>query len=569
MAGKRFHVIAVLMASVACGFVPQCALARDRQVYQFDLPAQDLGDALRAVAAKAGWELYASADDLNGVPAPRLRGTFTAREAVEQLVRGTDLSVRFEKGAVIVRGRSAVAAGNGDEKDIIVTGSHIRDGSLAVATTTVTRQDMESGGQTDLGEVVRSLPQNFGGGQNPGVGFGVGGINSNVNSASSINLRGLGPDATLTLLNGHRLPYDSAFAGVDISAIPVAAVDRIEIVADGASALYGSDAVAGVANVILRRDFDGVRTTARIGAATDGGDFETQATVVGGQKWASGGFIATYDFDRNTAVSAEQRSFAPTLQPGTTLYPSQRRHAATLSGHQKLSDSLTFSFDALYSKRWSDTFSYATGPAGLTESHFKPTVQTWSITPDLTADLGGGWQADAFAAYGEDKTRYDTTRTPPVGASTISAGCYCSSAISAELGANGPLLRLPAGALRVAFGGGYRWNVLGYSRYAGNTITGRFDASRKSYYAYGEAEIPIVSSDQHIPLVSRLELSVAARFEDYPGMRRIATPRLAMLYAPLPGIDIRASWGRSFKAPTLYQQFVGYETFLLPAAGYG
>jgi hypothetical protein len=203
MAGKRFHVIAVLMASVAYGFVPQCALARDRQVYQFDLPAQNLGDALRAVAAKAGWELYASADDLNGVPAPRLRGTFTAREAVEQLVRGTDLSVRFEKGAVIVRGRSAVAAGNGDEKDIIVTGSHIRDGSLAVATTTVTRQDMESGGQTDLGEVVRSLPQNFGGGQNPGVGFGVGGINSNVNSASSINLRGLGPDATLTLLNGH------------------------------------------------------------------------------------------------------------------------------------------------------------------------------------------------------------------------------------------------------------------------------------------------------------------------------------------------------------------------------
>src|SRR3546814_4210152 len=54
--------------------------------------------------------------------------------------------------------------------------------------------------------------------------------------------------------------YDGAFQGVDISAIPLAALDRLEIVADGASALYGSDAVGGVANIILRRDFDGIRS---------------------------------------------------------------------------------------------------------------------------------------------------------------------------------------------------------------------------------------------------------------------------------------------------------------------
>src|SRR3546814_5220261 len=76
--------------------------------------------------------------------------------------------------------------------------------------------------------------------------------NGNLDSSSQLNLRGLGPDATLTLLNGHRLPYGGAFAGIDISAIPVAAVERLEIVPDGASAQYGSDAVAGVANKIGR-----------------------------------------------------------------------------------------------------------------------------------------------------------------------------------------------------------------------------------------------------------------------------------------------------------------------------
>ncbi|WP_342249216.1 TonB-dependent receptor [Sphingomonas sp. OTU376] len=573
MAGTRTHIIIIaLLTSVAATALPSQAWGQESPVYEFDLPAQDLGDALRAVAARAGWELYAPADQVNGVPAPRLQGRLTARQAIEQLLAGSDLRARFSKGAVIIRGglipprdADAISA----PTDIVVTGSHIRGGSIAVAGTTITRESIESRGQTDLGEVVRNLPQNFSGGQNPGVGFGVGGTNANVNSASSINLRGLGPDATLTLLNGHRLPYDSAYAGVDISAIPVAAVDRIEIVTDGASALYGSDAVAGVANVLLRRDFSGLSTSVRTGFATDGGDFETQTTAVGGSIWATGGFIATYDFDRNSAVRAEQRSFASTLQSGTTLFPSQRRHAVTLSGHQQLSDAIRFKLDGLFSKRWSDTYSYAVGSAGRTKSHFSPTVQVWSITPEISADLGSDWRVDAFASYGKDQTRYATTRTPPAGSPTLSAGCYCSSTLAAEISANGPLFRLPAGDLRIALGAGYRRNALDYSRYASSALIGRFNADRQSYYAYGEAEFPLVSPNQNIRLVNRLTVSAAGRFESYPGMARITTPRIALLYAPVRGVDVRAAWGKSFKAPTLYQQYVGYETFLLPAAGYG
>src|SRR3546814_5076716 len=74
--------------------------------------------------------------------------------------------------------------------------------------------------------------------------------------------------------------YDGAFQGVDISAIPLAALDRLEIVADGASALYGSDAVGDVANIILRRDFDGIWSSARISGTTEGGNFQQQYGLV-------------------------------------------------------------------------------------------------------------------------------------------------------------------------------------------------------------------------------------------------------------------------------------------------
>jgi outer membrane cobalamin receptor len=158
-------------------------------------------------------------------------------------------------------------------------------------------------------------------------------------------LRGLGADATLTLLNGHRLPYDSAFGGVDISAIPVAAVERIDVVADGSSALYGSDAVAGVVNVVLRPDHVGLATSTQIGTSTQGGDFQQQADLVTGTRWAGGGVMLAYDFAHNSAILARQRDFAGSLPADNTLYGEQRRHAVTATLHQDLAPGLTLRLD--------------------------------------------------------------------------------------------------------------------------------------------------------------------------------------------------------------------------------
>jgi iron complex outermembrane receptor protein len=150
-----------------------------------------------------------------------------------------------------------------------VTGTRIRGASGPSPVIVMTRRGLEEQGLADMASVSRIIPQNFTGGQNPGVAGGgdQGGYN-NINNSTTLNLRGLGSDATLTLINGHRLPYDAVNQGVDISTIPLAALERIEVITDGASALYGSDAVGGVANLILRRDYDGLQTSARVGAST-------------------------------------------------------------------------------------------------------------------------------------------------------------------------------------------------------------------------------------------------------------------------------------------------------------
>src|SRR5690348_14607978 len=180
---------------------------------------------------------------------------------------------------------------------VTVTGTRIRGGDTPSPVITIGSEQIQQEGFTDLGELIRSVPQNFSGGQNPGVT--VGAIqgdpsNQNVTGGSGLNLRGLGPDATLTLLNGRRLSYGGFSQAVDISAIPVEAVERVEIVPDGASAIYGSDAVGGVANVILKRDFDGVTVGARYGGATDGGLITHEYNATAGTAWASGGLIATF-----------------------------------------------------------------------------------------------------------------------------------------------------------------------------------------------------------------------------------------------------------------------------------
>lgn len=447
---------------------------------------------------------------------------------------------------------------------IVVTGTRIRGARVIGETISLEREAIIAAGQVDLGEAVRALPQNFSGGQNPGVGSGSGLINQNINSASSANLRGLGPDATLTLLNGHRLPYNSAFQGIDISAIPLAAVERIDVLPDGASALYGSDAVGGVINVILRRDFEGVATSAQLGTSTSGGNFRQQVDVVAGTTWNGGGFVVAYDFANNSEIEASQRDYTPDLIGETSLFPSIERHAVTLSAHHDIAPGVEISLDALYSKRTSDFFA-GTPQQGIARD---PSVEGYTLAPSVLIDIGSGWEARLLGVFGRDRTRFRSTFLPASGPSRVASGRYFNEIFSFEAGAEGPLFALPGGDARLAVGLGLRDN-----RLESETLNGArsfaFDETQRARFGYAELYLPLVSEDTGIEGVAQLTVSGALRYEDYPGLDRLAVPRIAVRYSPIESLTLRGSWARSFKAPTLFQQFTFFETILLPAAAFG
>ncbi|AXU20355.1 hypothetical protein C7W88_16885 [Novosphingobium sp. THN1] len=132
--------------------------------------------------------------------------------------------------------------------------------------------------------------------------------NANIASGASINLRGLGTSSTLTLVDGNRLALGAASSIVDISLIPASAIERIEVLADGASAIYGSDAVAGVVNVRLRRGYEGAETSFRVGMAD--GFSEVQASQLAGLRWNSGSLMAAYEFYRRDRLGAQDRDYA-------------------------------------------------------------------------------------------------------------------------------------------------------------------------------------------------------------------------------------------------------------------
>src|SRR3546814_16669142 len=103
-----------------------------------------------------------------------------------------------------------------------------------------------------------------------------------------------------------------------------------------------------------------------------------------------------------------------------------------------------------------------------------------------------------------------------------------------------------------------------YSQVRDGALVADFDVNRDSHFFFGEANIPVVGPAQQLALVNRLTVTAALRSEDYPGMGRVMTPTLGLVYEPVPNIAIKASRARSLKAPKLSQPYVASETSLLP-----
>ena len=229
-------------------------------------------------------------------------------------------------------GSAIGAAGSNTGAEIVVTGSRIRGvGAVGQNVISVDRGDIIKAGAQTTGDLLRQVPQvvNLGADESHG---GAQNGTANVTSGTGINLRGIGPAATLVLLNGRRLP-NSGTQGqfTDPSVIPTIAVQRVEVVADGASAIYGSDAVAGVVNFILRNDYQGLETDARYGFGD--GYSEYQVSALGGVHWASGHAMLAYERTYHSSLSGDSRDFhtSDLLSQGGHDYRSMQCSPGTLT----------------------------------------------------------------------------------------------------------------------------------------------------------------------------------------------------------------------------------------------
>lgn len=447
---------------------------------------------------------------------------------------------------------------------VTVTGTRIRGGTTPSPVITIGSEQIQQEGFTDLGEVIRSVPQNFSGGQNPGVAgvSGGSGSNQNITGGSGIDLRGLGPDATLTLLNGRRMSYGGYAQAVDISAIPVDAVERIEIVPDGASAIYGSDAVGGVANVILRPDFDGVTVGTRYGGATDGGLITREYNATAGANWATGGLIAAVEKTSNDPIHSDQRDYTRSMYQPSTLWQGSNLRSGLFSLHQSLGDVAELHLDALGNDRESHTaLAY---PSVYYPYNVK--TETTLLAPGLEVWLPGDWTLTLGGAVGKEKNSVSQPTVSRADGEVTASGlvAYRNKSLTYEIGAEGPLFTLPGGEARLATGAGYRYNEFLYQ--IGNAINA--DGDESSRFAYAELNLPLVGSQQSIGGIERLALTGALRTED-GDYGRVTTPKLGVIYSPSADFSFKASWGRSFKAPTLLQRYTAGNAIYYPAATFG
>jgi iron complex outermembrane receptor protein len=212
-------------------------------------------------------------------------------------------------GLMMVCAAPVLAAGaeDSDITEVVVTGTRVRGaepvGSAVIA---LDREALVDAGQVTIDRIIRDIPQNFDLGVSENSRAQSGGA-GNIVYGNTVNLRGVGPYATLIMVDGHRVTNNSR--STDPSILPTLAVGRIEVVADGASAIYGSDAVAGVVNVIPRRDLDGVEVFGRKGFA-DQKHF-TEAVYGGafGKVWDGGQVMLAYEHVDRDNLSGDDRSF--------------------------------------------------------------------------------------------------------------------------------------------------------------------------------------------------------------------------------------------------------------------
>lgn len=337
------YPVRVLLLSMACS----AALAAQAQAApgRIDLPAGELTTALNTLAKQSGTQLVYRADQLKGRRTSGVQGATSTDQALDRLLQGSGFQARRDaSGAVLIVQADAAprrapaprpapqeappggGAAQAEEpvtqmETLQVTGSRIKRAEIEgpAPITVVTAEQIQAAGLTSVPDVLRSLSQNSGsvyGQQNT----------TNAQStpgAQAVDLRGLGPNHTLVLINGRRiadfpLPLNGRSNFTDIGNIPLGMIDRIEVLTGSASAVYGSDAMAGVINFILKKSTDGTILDYRYGDTERGGGESHKLTLTTGfERGDFSGIVGVELLDKRPLWGFERRNQDSTFDAPT------------------------------------------------------------------------------------------------------------------------------------------------------------------------------------------------------------------------------------------------------------
>lgn len=650
-----------------------------------NIPAGDAARTIHDLIDQAKLQSLFLVDQLAGITTNPVAGKLEVTEALEIMLHGTGVRYTFDERSrfvsferpepqevgtaehvevaqAAIRTQSSMTYDEaqrlryqfGSEPDlsqVVITGTRIR-GVMDIMSPleVVPQREIKKAPYATIQDVMKGMPLNSGSGwgEDPSP-------TTNFMRGTAANLRGLGEGATLVLVNGRRQPY-SGLQGefVDLSGIPASIVDRVEVLPDGASATYGSDAIAGVVNIITRTGFEGWETQLRGGTAL-GGASERLFSQLFGTQWEGGGLVASYQYADRSRLQALDRAYAATtdksqfggddlrtylsspgnvLDPRTLtpaygigaggleqgninlynrnetidLLPDRQSQNVYFMATQKLGDRIELFAEGRFGKRGveftttpsqevlvvprSNPFvvnPFAPIPFTYVGYNFVNDLGSVEIDADSRAytgstgigiDVGDSWRVTASGSYGVERMRYTLdnavdlaalaaalrdpnpeTAFDPIGGrtnpSTLNAirGTRSASARSALTAANvvadGTLMNWSTGAVRLAVGGEWRKEEL--ARGVNGVTTESLDRDINSLFA--ELSAPLIGDAGSPRATPRLELSLAARYEQYSDFGKTLNPKVGLKWAPLDSLKLRTSWGTSFRAPKLFDVY--------------
>ena len=580
---RLHHFVAASLCALPLAFATPAHAGVLDHVTAFQIQPEGLRQALLAFGRQAHLQIIFRGAEHTEHAVPGLSGRYSAREVIARLLKGTHLTYSVTDRTVeifpMARGEANRPTASGGspaviEKEgptarrpktsrwsqnaetppilqqVIVTGSHISGGpppSEPIISITA-RQIRESGYQS-VEQLMASLPENL-----HSVGSETNNLPTqdnagNLAAGSGVDLLGMGYDSTLVLVNGHRLaPAGINGAFTDISVIPLSMIKRIDVLTDGASAVYGSDAMGGVVNYILKDRQEGGATSVEYGSVTHGSLKDYRASQSYGLNWATGHALIAYEYHDETPLNASDRPYSTGYVPGE-LTPSVVTNSVYLTGDESLGSNAALNGAAFYSHRNDSVLVSGTARVGSLS------VTQYSYSLGAQVSLPDQWNLRAHASYGGNDSHSLSFEGLLAGDNKLTTESLVGS---------GPLFSLPAGVINAAVGVQYRRNSLA-AYFNGVYQENDISKSRTVDSAFVEAQVPILGSQNGGIGGDRLTVDLAARLDHYSDFGSTTNPRVGIAWQPVQGVKLRSTLSRSFKAPNFYELYGATYSYLLNA----